>query len=75
MPTITIDTSAAHAARTSTAFGKLLDLRDSNDDPRDATLAEIKAKVIDMIRETVLRYEHREAEQTARDSISSIAPT
>lgn len=75
MPTLTITTTAPQAQRISTAFGRRLNLRDQNGDPRSATAAEIKAQVIGFIRASVLDYERDEATQAARNAVPDITPS
>jgi len=53
MAQLTITTTAQQDARISPAFGDVLQLG------RDATLAEVKAYLVNQIRNIVLRYEER----------------
>jgi len=75
MPSMTINTTSEQAQRVAAAFGKQLNLVDENDEPRDATAAEIKAATIDYIKTTVLRQEQRAAAQVASDAVEGIEPT
>lgn len=77
MPELKINTTAAQAARISAAFGTVLGTKTEDDPPvpRDASAAEIKAHVIQFIKETVLRVERNEAGQAARKAVPDINPS
>ncbi len=75
MPTLTITTNAAQAARIVTAFGRLKNRRAPDKSPRNATAAEVKAEVIDFIRQVVVNYERDVAAQAASDAVPGIDPT
>lgn len=69
MATLTITTTAAQDARIVVAFGKRLGLE------RNATSAEVKAAVIDYIKQIVFDQEAAAARQTAQAGITEITPT
>lgn len=73
MAAITITTDNAQAQRLATALGRKLDYRnEATGAPRDATGAEIKAYVVDMLRAVVHEYE---AEQLRiQSSLSAFTP-
>lgn len=73
MASITINTSAADAQRIVAAFGAYLGLKDANGAPRDATVAEFKAAVIDDIKAVVRAQEQIAAQATANPT--PIGPT
>ncbi len=75
MGSLTITTTSAQDTRIVSAFGKQLNLVDENEDPRDATSAEVKAYVKEFIVSIVLRQEQREAAQIASDAVTEIEPT
>ena len=76
MPTLTIRTTAAQAQRVSVAYGRLLNLRTPDKAAeRNANAAEIKAAIIDQIRQTVLEYERGVAIEAASDSVPDIDPS
>ncbi len=75
MPTLTITTNAAQATRIATAFGRLKNLREPDKTPRNATGAEVKAEVIDFIRQVVVNYERDVAMQAAAGAVTDIDPT
>lgn len=58
MPSITITTSAPQAQRLATAFGGFFTLKDAQGNPRAATELEIKAWIVQRLREIVMQYEH-----------------
>ena len=62
MAVLTITTTAAQAQRVATAFGSRLSLG------RDATNAEVKAEVINMVRAIVLGYESDQAKAALADT-------
>ena len=73
MGTFTINTTAPQDARIVDAFGKYLNLTDGNGDPRNANAAEVKAKLIDMLKQVVFDQERK----TLQDAIavSDLDPT
>ena len=75
MPTLTITTTGAQAQRIATAFGRLKNLRESDKTPRGATGSEVKAEVIDFIKQVVLEYEKSEAMEAASNAVPDIDPT
>ena len=75
MGTLTINTTAPQDARIVDAFGKVLGTVDGNGDPRDATGAEVKAHVIQYIKNIVLTQERKAAAQAASDAVPDITPT
>lgn len=75
MPQMIINTTAAQASRIAKAFGTAMGTVDNNENARDATAAEIKAHVIQFIKETVGRIEKNKAANAARDAIDEIKPT
>ena len=75
MPTLTIDTTPEQAQRIATAFGRLKNLREADKTPRDATAAEIKADVIEYIRQVVINYEQDVAMQAASKAVPALTPT
>ena len=62
MPSITITTDAENAARLASAIGLLLDLKDVNNMPRSATLAEVKALIVNNLKAVVRQQERQTAE-------------
>ncbi len=76
MPTLTINTTTAQAQRVSAAYGRLLNLRTPDlSAERNATAAEIKAAIIDQIRQTVIVYERGVAMEAASTGVPDIDPT
>ena len=75
MPNLTITTTGAQAQRISTAFGRLKNLRESDKTPRGATNSEVKAEVIDFIKQVVISYEQDLAMQAASDAVPDITPS
>ena len=75
MATMTITTTAPQDTRLVAAFTDLLQPVDGNGDPRNATAAEIKTKVIEGIKSVVHNFETREAAKVATDAITPIEPT
>ena len=79
MPTLTITTTTNQANRIVDAFGKYLGSMDVTDPdnpvPRDATQAEVKASVINYIRQTVYGQERKTAMAAAQSGIPDIDPT
>ena len=76
MPTLTIRTTAAQAQRVSGAYGRSLNLRTPDKSAeRNANAAEIKAAIIDQIRQTVLEYEQGVAIEAAIAAVADIDPT
>ena len=75
MATLTITTTAAHAARALTAFGDKFNLKDGNGDPRDATAAEMKDYFVNHMKGVVHSYETRVANTAASAAINQIDPT
>ena len=76
MPTLTIRTTAAQAQRVSIAYGRLLNLRTPDKAAeRNANAAEIKAAIINQIRQVVINHEQGIAIQNAIDTVSDIDPS
>ena len=63
MPSITITTDATQGARLASAVGKVLDLTDASNMPRDATLAEVKSYIVKQLQAVVRQQERQAAEQ------------
>ncbi len=74
MPQLTINTTTAQANRIAKAFGKVLGLVDGDENPRNATAAEIKAHTIQFLKDTVKRVEQNDAAETAREAVDEIDP-
>ena len=76
MPQLIINTTAAQANRVAKAFGKVLELKTEDDSlvDRAANAAEIKAHVIQFIKDTVKRVEQNDAAKAARDAVDEIEP-
>ena len=74
MGTMTINTTTEQDTRLVAAYTDLLRPVDGNGDPRDATAAEIKARVIEDIKGVVHSYETRVANKAASDAIVPIEP-
>lgn len=70
MPTITITTTTAQGNRVASAFGKSLGLKDGNNQPRDATNAEVRAYLVKALRDVVFSVERQAAEQAALATVS-----
>ena len=77
MPTLTIDVTAPHATRVAAAVGKLLNLMDTATPPapRAATMAEVKAWVIDYIKGMTLAQERAVAADVAAVAVTPVDPT
>ena len=75
MVSMTITTTSAQDTRLVAAYTDLLQPVDGSGDPRNATSAEIKARVIQDIKGVVHGFETREAAATAADAIVPIEPT
>ncbi len=75
MPTLSITTNASQAQRIATAFGRLKNRRETDRTPRDATGAEVKAEVIDFIKQVVISYEQDVAMQAASNAVPDITPS
>lgn len=69
MATITINTQASHDTRIATAFGAKLGL------PGNASAAQIKADVVQYIRNTVLAYEKEQARIAALGGVTPVTIT
>lgn len=73
MAQVTLDISAAHAARIQRALTELLNLTDQDGNPRVATVVEFKQWVRDQIVEMVAQSERRvmvlQARQNAPDVV------
>jgi hypothetical protein len=67
MASVTINFDPAAAARIATAFGSILDLKDVDGNPRDATTADYKAFVITKTKQMVKNYERQVIEATEVD--------
>ena len=65
MPQITLDVTTQHAQRIASCLGKAWNLKDDQDQPRDATLAECKLYVIQHLRRLVNDIEGAEAQKVA----------
>jgi capsule polysaccharide export protein KpsE/RkpR len=63
MPSLTITYTAQEGQRVATAYGHLNDWRDENGEPRDATAAEVKQALINVLRGWVRQSEHQKAQQ------------
>lgn len=74
MATVTITTDAPQDARLAPAFGDLLQLRNASGQQRNATGAEIKAWLIDQLRNVVQQYEDKQA-KAAVASPTSFTPS
>ena len=75
MGSMTISTTAEQDDRLIAAYTDLLQPTDGNGDPRNATAAEIKARIIEDIKGVVHSYETAEAADTATSVIVPIEPT
>lgn len=62
MPSTTITYTAGEAQRAAVAFGRIWQLKDANNNPRNATEPEIKAYLIRHLRIPVLTNERAVAE-------------
>ena len=69
MAVMTITTTAAQAQRVATAIGVRLRLG------RDATQAEVKAEVIEFLRQVVINTEAQTAAKAAADAAAAFDPT
>lgn len=74
MASLTITTDAPQDARLGPAFGDLLQVRNSSGQVRNATTAEVKAYLIDILRGVVQNYEDRLA-KAAVASPAAFTPT
>jgi hypothetical protein len=72
MGTLTINTTAGQDTRIQAAFGARLGTVDGNGDPRDATGAEVKDELINLIKTIVLQYEKNEAASAAAGAVTDI---
>lgn len=76
--TLTINTTSAQDARIIDAFGKQLGTMDLTDPenpvPRNATGPEVKAAVIQYIKQVVFAQERNAARQAADESVPDIDP-
>ena len=79
MATLTITTTAPQTSRAVSAFGKHLKTMDVTDPanpvPRDATPAEVKAAVIQWVRDVVQHYEREDARAAADATIAGFDPS
>ena len=77
MPTLTITTTSNQAQRIATAFGRLKNRKTPRPErlPRDATAAEVKADVIDFVKQVVINHEQDVAMEAARSTVPDIDPT
>ena len=77
MANFTITTPAAQDARITAAFGKILNLRDTQvpPQPRVATGPEVKLAIINWLRMSVLEREQADARETASTTVTEISPT
>jgi hypothetical protein len=66
--TSTITTTPQQDARIAAAYGRQLNLTDEQGAPHNATGPEVKAAVIDFIRQTVIRQERRAAIEAIQDN-------
>lgn len=67
MATMTITTPPAQDPRIAEAFGAFLNSRDASGALRNATGAEIKAHFLDYMREIVLSYERKKAQEAVAE--------
>lgn len=72
MGTLTINTTTAQDARIQAAFGARLGTVDGNGDPRDATGAEVRAEIVNLIKTIVLQYEKNEAAVAAEAGVTDL---
>jgi len=72
MGTLTINTTAPQDTRIVAAFGKRLGTVDGNGDARDATGAEVRDEIINIMRKIVLQVEKAEAEAAAAAAVTDI---
>lgn len=72
MGTLTINTTAGQDTRIQAAFGNRLNTVDGNGDPRDATGAEVKDELINLIKTIVLQYEKQVAATAAQAGVTDI---
>lgn len=75
MATLTITTTASQDSRIASAFGRYMNLKDANNQPRNATGAEVKQAVIDWLKMTVRETEQAVAREAANASVTDITPT
>jgi hypothetical protein len=73
MPSLTINYTAQEGQRVATAYAHINDWRDANGDPRDATAAEVKQALINVMRGWVQQSETQKARQEI--VIAPIDPT
>ena len=73
MGTLTITTTAQQDQRLIAAYGRLLGTSDQDGNPRNATGAEIKAAVLQQMRDVVITFEQRRAIEAA--TIEPFTPT
>lgn len=74
MPSMTITTDNSQAQRLATALGRKLDYRnDATGAPRDATGAEIKAYVVDMLR--AVTHEYEAEQKRIQNTLTPFDPT
>ena len=74
MAAVTITTDATQDSRLAPAFGALLGLRNVSGQPRNATTAEVKAWLIDQMRQVVQSYEQQQ-QVAALAAPSAFTPT
>lgn len=72
MATLTITTTSEQDARIVRAFGYAMDKEDEDGNHVDATGAEVRAHVIDFIRNTVLFYERMEKKREAVKGVADL---
>lgn len=75
MAALQITVPDAQVPRARTAIGAILTLRDGNGALRDATAAEVSQFLADYLKASVLQYEQRSAEVTARQGVAPITAT
>lgn len=63
MATVTITTTAPQDARLAPAYGYKLGLKDASGNPRNATTADVKAYLIDVLQADVRNYEYEQAKE------------
>jgi len=75
MASFTINTPPGQDARILAAFGKRLNTRDAQDNPRPATGAEVKQQIIQFPINAVQEQEHNTAVQAAAATVTPVTPS
>ena len=75
MATLTITTTPEQDARIVAAFTSVIQPVDENGVPRDVTGAEVKAHLIQYMKNVVLNYERRVAYESADSGLTEIEPS